>query len=108
MNGTHELKYLNIRIKLIQTLLENNLVDKKVWKMIKPLKIKYMNYIYQIVFRHRVGASLKPKLVRPGRILVRLRSQMFEADVEAGEDKEMAKEEPDFRGRDFEKQYACR
>ncbi|XP_067005176.1 uncharacterized protein [Anabrus simplex] len=59
-------------------------------------------------YRHRVGASLKPKLVRPGRILVRLRSQMFEADVEAGEDKEMEKEEPDFRGRDFEKQYACR
>nr|CAD7415335.1 unnamed protein product [Timema cristinae] len=60
------------------------------------------------VCRHRVGASLKPKLVRPGRILVRLRSQMFVADEEAGEDKEMAKEEPDFRGRDFEKQYACK
>nr|CAD7449303.1 unnamed protein product [Timema bartmani] len=59
-------------------------------------------------YRHRVGASLKPKLVRPGRILVRLRSQMFVADEEAGEDKEMAKEEPDFRGRDFEKQYACK
>ncbi|KAJ9591244.1 hypothetical protein L9F63_002209, partial [Diploptera punctata] len=59
-------------------------------------------------YRHRVGASLKPKLVRPGRILIRLRSQMFEADVEAGEDKDMAKEEPDFRGRDFEKQYACK
>lgn len=33
---------------------------------------------------------------------------MFEADIEAGEDQEMVKEEPDFRGRDFEKQYACR
>ncbi|XP_046990060.1 uncharacterized protein LOC124595385 [Schistocerca americana] len=59
-------------------------------------------------YRHRVGSSLKPKMVRPGRILVRLRSQMFEADVEAGEDADMVKEEPDFRGRDFEKQYACR
>lgn len=33
---------------------------------------------------------------------------MFEADVDAGEDSAMSKEEPDFRGRDFEKQYACR
>lgn len=62
----------------------------------------------QTNYRHRVGASTKPKLVRPGRILVRLKSQMFEADVEAGEDAAMSKEEPDFRGRDFEKQYACR
>nr|CAD7203918.1 unnamed protein product [Timema douglasi] len=68
--------------------------------------LKHVNIHF--VCRHRVGASLKPKLVRPGRILVRLRSQMFVADEEAGEDKEMAKEEPDFRGRDFEKQYACK
>ncbi len=61
-----------------------------------------------VIFRHRVGASTKPKLVRPGRILVRLKSQMFEADIDAGEDTAMSKEEPDFRGRDFEKQYACR
>lgn len=39
---------------------------------------------------------------------MKLRSQMFEADVEAGEDSEMIKEESDFRGRDFEKQYACK
>lgn len=39
---------------------------------------------------------------------MRLKSQMFEADIEAGEDVGMSKEEPDFRGRDFEKQYACR
>ncbi|XP_059477456.1 uncharacterized protein LOC132197884 [Neocloeon triangulifer] len=58
--------------------------------------------------QHRVGACNKPKLMRPGKILVRLRSQMFEADTEAGEEAEMCKEEPDFRGRDFEKQYACR
>lgn len=66
-----------------------------------------LNKIY-VSNRHRVGASTKPKLVRPGRILVRLKSQMFEADVDAGEDVAMSKEEPDFRGRDFEKQYACR
>ena len=59
-------------------------------------------------YKHRVGASLKPKLVKPGKILVRLKSQLFEADVEAGEDREMVKEEYDFRGRDFEKQYACK
>ncbi|CAG0879835.1 unnamed protein product [Darwinula stevensoni] len=59
-------------------------------------------------YKYKVGASLKPKLVRPGHILIRLRSQMFEADEDAGEDPEMVKEEPDFRGRDFEKQYACR
>lgn len=59
-------------------------------------------------YKHRVGASLKPKLVKPGKMLVRLKSQLFEADVDAGEDPEMLKEEHDFRGRDFEKQYACR
>ncbi|CAB3371402.1 Hypothetical predicted protein [Cloeon dipterum] len=58
--------------------------------------------------QHRAGACNKPKLIRPGKILVRLRSQMFEADVEAGELPEMCKEEPDFRGRDFEFQYACK
>lgn len=59
-------------------------------------------------YKHRVGASLKPKLVKPGKILVRLKSQLFEADIDAGEDPEMVKQEYDFRGRDFEKQYACR
>ena len=59
-------------------------------------------------YKHRVGASLKPKLIKPGKILVRLKSQLFEADIEAGEDPEMVKQEYDFRGRDFEKQYACR
>lgn len=59
-------------------------------------------------YKHRVGASLKPKLVKPGKIFVRLKSQLFEADIEAGEDPEMVKQEYDFRGRDFEKQYACR
>ena len=59
-------------------------------------------------YKHRVGASLKPKLIKPGKIFVRLKSQLFEADIDAGEDQEMVKEEYDFRGRDFEKQYACR
>ena len=35
------------------------------------------------------------------------RSQKFQADVSAGEEENMEKEEPDFRGRDFEKQFAC-
>lgn len=58
-------------------------------------------------YRYMVGSSLKPKLVRPGRISVRLKSQKFMADEAAGEDQEMVKDEPDFRGRDFEKQFAC-
>ena len=59
-------------------------------------------------YKHQVGASLKPKLVKTGKILVRLKSQLFEADINSGEDPEMLKAENDFRGRDFEKQYACR
>lgn len=58
-------------------------------------------------YRYCVGSNLKPKMVKPGRILVKLKSQKFEANVEAGEDEEMEKEEPDFRGRDFEKQFSC-
>lgn len=41
-------------------------------------------------------------------IIVRLKSELFEADVDAGEDPALAKEESDFRGREFEKQFACR
>lgn len=59
-------------------------------------------------YKHKVGSSLKPKLVRPGCIIVRLKSELFEADVEAGEDLALTKLEPDFRGREFEKQFACR
>jgi len=66
-----------------------------------PEQIQTSNY------RYCVGSSLKPKLVRPGRILIKLKSQKFCADIEAGEDDEMEKEELDFRGRDFEKQFAC-
>ncbi|KAG1652899.1 Ankyrin-2 [Nymphon striatum] len=59
-------------------------------------------------YKYRVGSSLKPKLVRPGVIVVRLKSELFEANVEAGEDPLLIKEEPDFRGREFEKQFACK
>jgi hypothetical protein len=58
--------------------------------------------------QHRVGAINKPKLLKPGKVMIKLRSQMFEADIDAGEESEMCKEEPDFIGRDFEKQYACK
>jgi len=58
-------------------------------------------------YRYCVGSNLKPKMVKPGRILVKLKSQKFEANVEAGEEERMEKEEPDFRGRDFEKQFSC-
>lgn len=58
-------------------------------------------------YRYCVGSNLKPKFVKPGRIVIKLRSQKFEANVEAGEEVEMEKEEPDFRGRDFEKQFSC-
>merc|ERR1719481_1845671 len=58
-------------------------------------------------YRYCVGSNLKPKMVKPGRILVKLKSQKFEANVEAGEEEKMEKEEPDFRGRDFEKQFSC-
>ncbi|UYV71833.1 hypothetical protein LAZ67_9000607 [Cordylochernes scorpioides] len=59
-------------------------------------------------YKHKVGSSLKPKLVRPGCLLVRLKSELFEADTDAGEDPLLIKFEYDFRGREFEKQFACR
>jgi len=58
-------------------------------------------------YRYCVGSSLKPKLVRPGRILIKLKSGKFTADEAAGEEPSLEKEEPDFRGREFEKQFAC-
>jgi len=66
-----------------------------------PEQIQTSNY------RYCVGSSLKPKLIKPGRILIKLKSGKFCPDIEAGEDEEMEKEEYDFRGRDFEKQFAC-
>ncbi|UYV71831.1 K02A2.6-like [Cordylochernes scorpioides] len=41
-------------------------------------------------------------------LLVRLKSELFEADTDAGEDPLLIKFEYDFRGREFEKQFACR
>ena len=54
-----------------------------------------------------VGSNLKPKLVKPGRLIIKLKSQKFEANVEAGEEPEMEKEESKFVGKDFEKQFSC-
>jgi len=66
-----------------------------------PEQVQTSNY------RYCVGSSLKPKLIKPGRILIKLKSGKFGPDIEAGEDEDMEKEETDFRGRDFEKQFAC-
>ena len=65
-----------------------------------PKRMQSSNY------RYEVGSNVKPKMVKPGKILVRLKSQKFEANTEAGEDTDMEKEE-DFCGRDFEKQFTC-
>ncbi|CAH1794394.1 unnamed protein product [Owenia fusiformis] len=56
----------------------------------------------------RVGGTIKPKMVRPGQLQIRLASNDFEADVLHGEDITLSKVELDFRGREFEKQFACR
>lgn len=58
-------------------------------------------------YQYKVGQS-NPKLVKPGKICVRLKSLYFAPDVQAGEEEEMVKEESDFRGRDFEKQFICK
>ncbi|XP_074647770.1 uncharacterized protein LOC141903533 isoform X2 [Tubulanus polymorphus] len=58
-------------------------------------------------YRHRVGGSLRPRMVKPGAIVIRLKSEVFEADVENGEEQELRKVEFGFRGREFEKQFAC-
>ncbi|RWS25106.1 uncharacterized protein B4U80_07940 [Leptotrombidium deliense] len=59
-------------------------------------------------YPYKVGRSLKPKLVRMGSIVIKLKSELFEANVEAGEDDDLTKIEDDFRGREFEKQFVCR
>ncbi|XP_064639279.1 uncharacterized protein LOC135494894 [Lineus longissimus] len=58
-------------------------------------------------YRHKVGSSLKPRMIKKGSIAIRLRSDNFEADTENGENPELHKIEFDFRGREFEKQFAC-
>ena len=57
-------------------------------------------------YKYKVGSSLKPKLVKPGNILCKLNSQKFLPDTEAGEDDVMEKVEENFRGDDFNKQFA--
>lgn len=42
-----------------------------------------------------------------GAIAIRLVSNDFEADTLHGEDAQLWKEEPDFHGLEFEKQFAC-
>ncbi|GAB6025735.1 hypothetical protein CHUAL_011718 [Chamberlinius hualienensis] len=59
-------------------------------------------------YKYCVGKSSKSKLVRPGKIIVRLKSELFDADIAAGEDTSLHKEECDFRGREFDKQFACK
>ncbi|CAH1276505.1 LRSAM1 [Branchiostoma lanceolatum] len=59
-------------------------------------------------YQHRVGGSIKPRLMKLGDITVRLVSEVFEADSDAGEDDSLAQTEADFRGQEFDKSFACR
>ncbi|XP_078690664.1 uncharacterized protein LOC144921491 [Branchiostoma floridae x Branchiostoma belcheri] len=59
-------------------------------------------------YQHRVGGSIKPRLMKLGAITVRLVSEVFEADTDAGEDDSLAQTEADFRGQEFDKSFACR
>ncbi|XP_041473078.1 uncharacterized protein LOC121422236 [Lytechinus variegatus] len=57
-----------------------------------------------------VGGSLKPVAIAPGGdIVVKLgRSDYFEADTRASEDPSLEKVEANYRGGEFEMQFACR
>ena len=57
-------------------------------------------------FSVHLGGSLRPRHLRAGRVRVRVRSSAFEADPEK-EEAGLSKEEADFRGRDFDKSFAC-
>ena len=59
------------------------------------------------IYPHLVGSSLKPKMVRPGNLLLKLNSGKFLPNTEAGEEEILEKVEMDFRGSDFSKQFAC-
>ena len=48
-----------------------------------------------------------PIVIFSGPIIVRLASNDFEADTLHGEDVSLTKIEPEFHGREFEKQFAC-
>ena len=58
-------------------------------------------------YKYLVGSSSKPRLVKPGSVKIKLNSQKFRPDTDAGEDDVMEKFEEDFRGRDFAKEFAC-
>lgn len=45
--------------------------------------------------------------VAVGSIVIKLVSHVFEADTLHGEDSHLCKEETDFHGLEFEKQFAC-
>jgi len=57
-------------------------------------------------YKHRVGSSLKPTLIKPGNILMKLNSKKFEPNTDAGEES-LEKVVENFRGQDFNKQFAC-
>ena len=59
------------------------------------------------IYPHLVGSSLKPKMVKPGDLLLKLNSGKFLPNTEAGEEEILEKVEMDFRGSDFSKQFAC-
>ena len=59
------------------------------------------------IYPHLVGSSLKPKMVKPGNLLLKLNSGKFLPNTEAGEERILEKVEMDFRGSDFSKQFAC-
>nr|XP_006817691.1 PREDICTED: uncharacterized protein LOC100373718 [Saccoglossus kowalevskii] len=59
-------------------------------------------------YQHWVGRSSVAKLIKQGDIVVRLVSECFEADTNAGEDETLAQFEKGFNGCEFEKQFACK
>jgi hypothetical protein len=57
-------------------------------------------------YNHVVGRSLSRLVKTGGTLTVSLKSSLFEADVEAGEEPEMIKHELGFHGQDFSKDFA--
>ncbi|XP_070580544.1 uncharacterized protein [Ptychodera flava] len=58
--------------------------------------------------QHLVGEATVGKPLKQGYLSVRLVSECFEADTNAGENRNLEQNEQDFRGREFEKQFACK
>ncbi|XP_038049083.1 uncharacterized protein LOC119722802 [Patiria miniata] len=61
-------------------------------------------------YAKNVGGSLKPVSIEPGgSIIVKLgKSDYFEADTAAGEDESLEQVEENYKGGEFEKQFACK